>query len=85
MILSASRGVSVSLIWVIYETFCLHVVSSLSFIPVICPKLALFFIQLSVFTGDLITSQYVRSLDISTVLYSQRTRSLETGSVTVFR
>jgi hypothetical protein len=36
-------GSSVSLLWVIYyETFCLHVVSSLSCIPVICPKLELF-------------------------------------------
>jgi hypothetical protein len=36
-------GSSVSLLWVIYyEEFYLHVVSSLSFIPVICPKLVLF-------------------------------------------
>jgi len=36
-------GSSVSLPWVIYfETFYLHVVSSFSCIPVICPKLALF-------------------------------------------
>ena len=34
---------SVSLPWVIYfEAFCLHVVSSFSCIPVICPKLVLF-------------------------------------------
>jgi len=38
---------SVSLIWVIYfETFYLHVVSSFSCIPVICPKLMLFLIPL---------------------------------------
>jgi hypothetical protein len=36
-------GSSVSLPWVIYyEAFCLHVVSSFSCIPVICPKLELF-------------------------------------------
>ena len=36
-------GSSVSLPWVIYfEAFCLHVVSSFSCIPVICPKLVLF-------------------------------------------
>ena len=36
-------GSSVSLRWVIYsEAFCLHVISSFSFIPVICPKLVLF-------------------------------------------
>jgi len=40
-------GRSVSLPWVIYfEAFCLHVVSSFSCIPVICPKLALFLIPL---------------------------------------
>jgi hypothetical protein len=34
---------SVSLPWVVnYEAFCLHVVSSFSCIPVICPKLELF-------------------------------------------
>ena len=34
---------SVSLPWVIYfEAFCLHVISSFSCIPVICPKLVLF-------------------------------------------
>jgi len=34
---------SVSLPWVIYfEAFCLHVVSSFSCIPVICPNLVLF-------------------------------------------
>ena len=38
---------SVSLPWVIYfEAFCLHVVSSFSFIPVICPKLVLFLFPL---------------------------------------
>ena len=38
---------SVSLPWVIYyEAFYLHVVSSFSFIPVICPKLVLFLIPL---------------------------------------
>ena len=36
-------GSSISLPWVIYfEAFCLHVVSSFSCIPVICPKLVLF-------------------------------------------
>jgi hypothetical protein len=36
-------GSSVSLSWIIYyEAFCLHVVSILSCIPVICPKLELF-------------------------------------------
>jgi hypothetical protein len=36
-------GRSVSLSWVIYyETFYLHVVSSFSCVPVICPKLVLF-------------------------------------------
>ena len=36
-------GSSVSLHWVIYfDAFYLHVVSSFSFIPVICPKLVLF-------------------------------------------
>ena len=36
-------GISVSLPWVIYfEAFYLHVVSSFSCIPVICPKLVLF-------------------------------------------
>jgi hypothetical protein len=36
-------GSSVSLLWVIYyETFCLHVVSSFSCIPVVCPKFELF-------------------------------------------
>jgi len=36
-------GSSVSLPWVIYfEAFCLHVVSSFSCIPLICPKLVLF-------------------------------------------
>jgi len=36
-------GNSVSLPWVIYyEAFYLHVVSSFSYIPVICPKLVLF-------------------------------------------
>ena len=36
-------GSSISLPWVIYfETFYLHVVSSFSCIPVICPKLVLF-------------------------------------------
>jgi len=41
---SFCRSVStVSLPWVIYfEAFCLHVVSNLSCIPVICPKLVLF-------------------------------------------
>jgi hypothetical protein len=39
-------GNSVSLPWVIcYEAFCLHVVSSSSSIPVICPKLVLFLIS----------------------------------------
>jgi len=34
---------NVSLLWVIYyEAFYLHVVSSFSCIPVICPKLVLF-------------------------------------------
>jgi len=38
---------SVSLPWVIYyKAFYLHVVSSFSFIPVICPKLVLFLIHL---------------------------------------
>jgi hypothetical protein len=38
---------SVSVPWVIYyEAFCLNVVSSLSCIPVICPKLELFFTPL---------------------------------------
>jgi len=38
-------GNSVSLPWVIYwEAFYLHVVSSSSFIPVICPKLVVFLI-----------------------------------------
>ena len=36
-------GSSISLPWVIYfEAFYLHVVSSFSFIPVICPKFVLF-------------------------------------------
>jgi hypothetical protein len=36
-------GSSVSLPWIIYyEAFCLHVISSFSCIPVICPKLELF-------------------------------------------
>jgi hypothetical protein len=36
-------GSSVSLPWVVYyEAFCLHVLSSFSCIPVICPKLELF-------------------------------------------
>jgi len=36
-------GTSISLLWVIYfEVFYLHVVSSFSCIPVICPKLVLF-------------------------------------------
>ena len=36
-------GSSISLPWVIYfQTFCLHVVSSFSCIPVICPNLVLF-------------------------------------------
>ena len=36
-------GSSVSLLWVIYyKAFYLHVVSSFSYIPVICPKLVLF-------------------------------------------
>jgi len=36
-------GSSVSLLWVIYyEAFYLHVVSSFTCIPVICPKLVLF-------------------------------------------
>ena len=40
-------GNSVSLPWVIYyDAFYLHVVSSFSCIPVICPKLALFLISL---------------------------------------
>ena len=40
-------GNSVSLSWVIYyEAFYLHVVSSFSCIPVICPKLVLFLISL---------------------------------------
>ena len=40
-------GSSVSLSWVIYfEAFCLHVVSGLTCIPVICPKLVLFLIPL---------------------------------------
>ena len=40
-------GNSVSLPWVIYyEAFYLHVVSSFSCIPVICPKLVLFFTPL---------------------------------------
>ena len=40
-------GNSVSLPWVIYyEAFYLHVVSSFSCIPVICPKLVLFLIPL---------------------------------------
>ena len=43
-------GNSVSLPWVIYcEAFYLHVVSSLSCIPVICPKLVLFLIHLQFF------------------------------------
>src|SRR5215469_7051486 len=38
---------SVSLSWVIYyEAFCLHVVSSSSCIPVVCPELVLFLIPL---------------------------------------
>ena len=38
-------GNSVSLPWVIYyEAFYLHVVSSFSCVPVICPKLGLFLI-----------------------------------------
>ena len=38
---------SVSLPWVIYyEAFYLRVVSSFSYIPIICPKLVLFFIPL---------------------------------------
>ena len=41
-------GNSVSLRWVIYyEAFYLHVVSSFSYIPVICPKLVLFLIPIS--------------------------------------
>jgi len=40
-------GNSVSLPWMIcYEAFYLHVVSSFSCIPVICPKLVLFLIAL---------------------------------------
>ena len=40
-------GRSISLPWVIYfEAFYLHVVSSLSCIPVICPKLVLFLVPL---------------------------------------
>src|SRR5215469_14293016 len=40
-------GNSVSLPWVIcYEAFCLHVVSSSSCIPVVCPELVLFLIPL---------------------------------------
>ena len=40
-------GNSVSLPWVIYyEAFYLHVVSSFSYIPVICPKSVLFLIPL---------------------------------------
>ena len=40
-------GSSVSLPWVIYfEAFYLHVVSSFSCIPVICPKLVLFLVPL---------------------------------------
>jgi len=40
-------GISVSLSWVIYyEAFYLHVVSSFSCIPVICPKLVLLLIPL---------------------------------------
>jgi len=40
-------GSSVSLLWVIYfEAFYLHVVSSFSSIPVICPKFVLFLIPL---------------------------------------
>ena len=40
-------GNSVSLPWVIYyEAFYLHVLSSFSYIPVICPKLVLFLIPL---------------------------------------
>ena len=47
LIPSASWGNSVSLRWVIYyEAFYLHVVSCLSCIPVICPKLVLFLIPL---------------------------------------
>ena len=40
---------SISLPWVIYfEAFCLHVVSSVSCIPVICPELVLFLIPLQI-------------------------------------
>ena len=40
-------GNSVSIPWIIYyEAFYLHVVSSFSCIPVICPKLVLFLIPL---------------------------------------
>ena len=40
---SARRGSSVTLPWVIYfEAFYLHVVSSFSCIPVICPKFVLY-------------------------------------------
>jgi len=40
-------GNSVSLSWVIYyEALYLHVISSFSYIPVICPKLVLFVIPL---------------------------------------
>ena len=42
---SGLTGISVSLPWVIYyEAFYLHVVSSFSCIPVICPELVLFLI-----------------------------------------
>src|SRR5215469_4531970 len=40
-------GNSVSLPWVIcYEVFCLHVLSSSSCIPVVCPEMVLFLIPL---------------------------------------
>ena len=42
-------GISISLPWVIYfDAFCLHVISSFSCIPVICPKLVLFLTPLQI-------------------------------------
>ena len=62
-------GNSVSLSWVIYYgAFYLHVVSSFSFIPVICPKLVLFIIPLQFvyfFVRNRIFICYIEALHIS--------------------